>query len=181
VPAGWKIEKITDASGAPGTAPWLSLSHQTGASDVAKEIFVYAEENTSLIDRAAYVYLRAERLQYCVEVVQSAVSGFGIDVIELATYQPVELFDFTYQAGQVRAFSVTWRPATARMTVYVTKTNGGFSGTGFPDSNIMLSGNSQTYTVTSNAVAEDRLTRLDFTLTDGITTKIKTLFLRQKQ
>jgi hypothetical protein len=67
------------------------------------------------------------------------------------------------------------------MTVYVTKTEGGgFSGTGAPESNITLSGNSQTYTVTSNAVAENRLTRLDFTLTDGTATEVKTLFLRQK-
>jgi hypothetical protein len=181
VPDGWKVEKITDASGISDTAPWLTLSNLAGTSGVVEDIFVYAEKNTSLSDRTGYIYIRSGKLQYCVEVIQSVTSGFGIDVTDLSTFRPVELFDFTCQAGQVRTFSVEWRPATARMTIYVTKINGGFSGTGAPDSNITLGGNSQTYTVTSNAVAEERLTRLDFTLTDGIMTETKTLFLRQKQ
>jgi hypothetical protein len=181
VPTGWIIEKITDVSGLPGTAPWLTLSSMSGASGIVEEVFVYAEKNTVQSNRVGYIYIRSEKLLYYIEVIQSATPGFGIDVTDLSTHRPVDLFDFTRQAGQVRTFSVEWRPATARMTVYVTKTNGGgFSGTGAPESNIILSGNSQTYTVTSNAVAEERLTRLDFTLTDGTATEVKTLFLRQK-
>jgi hypothetical protein len=120
-----------------------------------------------------------------VEVVQSTTPGFGIDVIDVSTGRAVDLFDFTRQAGQVRTFSVVWKPVTAMMTVYVTESGGGFSGTSvpepLPDSRTTLTGGRKTYTVTGNAVGEDRVTRLDFTLTDGITTEIKSLYLRQKQ
>ncbi|MDR1676077.1 MAG: FimB/Mfa2 family fimbrial subunit, partial [Tannerella sp.] len=47
VPAGWEIERITDASGAPGTAPWLTLSRMSGAVGAAEEVFIYTEKNTS--------------------------------------------------------------------------------------------------------------------------------------
>jgi hypothetical protein len=179
-PSGWEIEKITGTNGIPGTAPWLTLSRMSGASGTPGEIAVYTEKNTSLSDRTGYIYIRSQKLQYCVEVVQGVTPGFGIEVTD-GSGRTVEILDFTYSAGQVGTFRVEWKPATALMTIYVTQTGGGFSGTGIPDDRTTLTGGSVTYTITSNAVNEDRLTRLDFTLTDGVTTEVKSLFLRRKQ
>jgi hypothetical protein len=181
VPAGWEIEKITDSSGTASTVPWLTLDAMSGAPGAAKDVTVLTGKNTSTSDRMAYIYIRSGNLRYCVEVNQGTVSGFGIEVTDLSTGQPVSQYDFTYQAGQVKEFKVVWKPTTTKVTVYVTNPGTAFSGTGVPVNDSKLTGGSKTYTITGNGVTTDRLTKLDFTLTDGIRTEVKTLFLIQKQ
>jgi hypothetical protein len=181
VPTGWEIEKITDAGGTAGAASWLALDVLSGASGVAGNVTVLVDKNTSASDRTAYVYIRSGNLRYCVEVTQSAIPGFGIEVTDFSTGQPVSLYDFTWQAGQVKEFRVVWKPETAKVTVYVTNPGAAFQGTGMPGNNSELAGGFKAYAITSKKVETDRLTRLDFTLTDGVRTEIKTLFLRQKQ
>jgi hypothetical protein len=181
MPAGWEIEKITDASGMAGTAPWLTLNLLADASGAAKAVTVFTEKNTSMSNRTAYIYIRSGNLRYCVEVTQETVPGFYIEVTDLSTGQPVDLYDFTYQAGQVKEFRVVWKPATIKVTVYVTNPGTAFAGTGAPGNNSQLTGGSKTYTITGNGSTINRLTKLDFALTDGTRTEVKTLFLRQKQ
>jgi hypothetical protein len=181
VPSGWTVEKITDASGMDGTAPWLTASRMSGGSGAAVDMYVLTTENTGASVRTGYIYIRSGNLRFCVEVNQSATPGFGVEVTDPVTGYPVETVDFGYQGGQTKQFRAVWKPSTARMTVYVTESGGGFSGSGLPVGTEVLAGGTKDYTVTGNTVTGDRYTRLDFTLTDGSRTAVRTVFVRQKQ
>jgi hypothetical protein len=181
VPEGWTLEKIADAGGAAGSAPWLALNRTAGAAGAAENIYAYTEANTSQSVRTGYIHIRAGNLRYRVEVTQGATPGFGIEVTDPSNGQPVEMLDFGYGSGEVKTFRVAWKPSTARMTVYVTESGGGFSGAGIPGGTAVLAGSPVTYTVESAPVTADRYTRLDFTLTDGSRTAVRTVFVRQKQ
>jgi hypothetical protein len=53
---GWEIEKITDASGLPHTATWLTASDASfAAPNTSKDIYLFAEENTTGVKRTGYI------------------------------------------------------------------------------------------------------------------------------
>ncbi|MDR0758431.1 MAG: hypothetical protein LBF85_11390, partial [Tannerella sp.] len=180
VPGGWTVEKITDQSDMPGTANWLTLYSATPTA--TGEIFVCVTENTSAVERKGYIHIRSGKLQYRVEVVQSATHGFGLEIIDKQTWQEISMLDFDRTAGQEKTFKVIWRPATAGVTVTVSYPVNGFSGTGVPSNNTSITSPDGWYncTIRTGAVSDNTLTRLDFTLSDGMNIAVKTLFIRQR-
>ncbi|MDR2775351.1 MAG: FimB/Mfa2 family fimbrial subunit [Tannerella sp.] len=181
VPNGWEIEKITDQSGIPNTAAWISVSTSSAMSGVSVNIFVYTEKNTSSSERTGYIYISSGKLRYCVEVIQGTAPGFGLEVIDSVTFREITTLDFSYAGGQKNSFKVIWKPVTAKVTVTVSNPGTAFSGSGLPANNITLAGGSASYTITSMPVSNNRLTRIDFTLYTGVNMEVKTLFIRQKE
>lgn len=181
-PNGWTVEKITDQSGMPNTADWLSLYSPPSA---APNVFVFVEENTSAADRTAYIHIRSGKLQYRIEVVQSSTYGFGLEIVDESAWEEISTLDFGYAAGQKKTFRITWKPITAAVTV--SRSNPGayaFSSTGTPADNTSFSSpyGWYYYTAITNAVSNNTITRLDFTISDGLAKiETKTLFLRQRK
>ncbi|MDR2763987.1 MAG: FimB/Mfa2 family fimbrial subunit [Tannerella sp.] len=186
VASGWEIEKITDASGTAIT--WLTASERSFASpNVPKDVFLFAEENTTGTRRTAYLYIRAGQLSFRVTVVQQELfdmritDGSGNEINEL-------VFPL---AGGTAGFSVNWTPATASVTVAVTDAGQsaagttGFKGTGFPAGKTVINGGSATYgnvradAYTGGDLVIHRASKVDFTINDGNAIVTRTLFLRQ--
>jgi hypothetical protein len=181
VPGGWTVEKITDQSDMPGTAGWLTLYSATPTA--TGELFVCVTENTSSVERTGYIHIRSGKLQYRVEVVQSAIHGFGLEIIDEQTWQEISVLDFGNTAGQEKSFKVIWKPATAKVTVTVSNPGSVFLGTGVPSNNTLLASPDGWYncTVKTFAAPQGTLTRLDFTLSEGMNMAVKTLFIRQRK
>ena len=182
VPEGWSVDKITDASNNPNTAPWLTLD---SAPTPAGEVFVYVEENTFSVGRTGYIHIRSGKLQQRIEVVQSAARGFGLEVMDKATWQEITTLNFDNIANQSKTFRLSWRPMDALVSIAITATNPGnaFSATGglfTPPSPSKVSNGFFDYTVTTNHASSGELIRVDVTLTHGIDEMVKTLYIRQR-
>jgi hypothetical protein len=177
VPEGWEIEKITDQSDVPGTATWLTVSVMSGMSG---DVFVHVGKNTLSSERKGYLHIRSGALQYRVEVIQGTATGFGLEIIDPVTCREITVIDFSPEPGQTKSFRLVWKPATAGVAVRHLGTP--FKGTGIPEDGATLTGGTATYTIETieKEDASPWLTRLDFTLSDGVSTVTKTLLVRQK-
>jgi hypothetical protein len=188
VAGGWEIEKITDESGSPNTATWLTTS-ETSSSDPSKDIYLFAQENRTGAERTACIHLRAGRLSFRVTVTQKDV--FDIHITDSNGNDITEL-TFPLQGG-TKTFNVDWEPATTSVTAINTavgKDADGnsvyFSGTGLPNPGagvVTITGGSKTYSVQADAWTGDplihRATKVDFTIVDGAEIVTRSMFLRQ--
>jgi hypothetical protein len=181
VPGGWAVEKITDSGNMPGTASWLTLYSLSPTA--TGDLFVCVAENTSSLERTGYIHIRSGKLQFRIEVVQSATYGFGLEIIDEQTWQEIAMLDFGNAAGQEKKFKVVWRPTTATMMLTVSHPGTAFAGTGVPsDASFASPDGWKEYAITTKSTPSNTLTRLDFTLSDGqANTESKTLFLRQRK
>jgi hypothetical protein len=183
VPSGFTIEKITDRSNSAGTADWLYI--YPVAPTAAGEVFVCVQENTSSVERTGYIHIRSGRLWQRIEVVQSPMPSFSLEIVDEATWQEVTMLDFGPASGVAKTFRITWKPIDATVTFTRSTLSGypTFSGTTtLPKDNSSFTSpyGWMHYTVTSSgSKSATKITRLDFTVTDGTDVLVKTLYLRQ--
>jgi hypothetical protein len=187
VAGGWEIEKITDESGAPGTAPWLTVSQSSFASpDTPEDVYLFATENTTGSGRTAYLYIRAGELSYRVTVSQK--ERFDIWITD-SNGQEINELVFPL-SGAAQSFTVSWTPASLNVTVDSTTIGMNSAGSPerffgvYPESRFSLSNGSgtydaQAYKYTGTDKMIHRASKFDFTLSDGTTSVTRTIFLRQ--
>ncbi|MDR2121457.1 MAG: FimB/Mfa2 family fimbrial subunit [Tannerella sp.] len=188
VAGGWRIEKITDDSGAAGTAAWLTVSETSFATPgMPKDIYLFTEENTTGVARTGYLYIRAGQLSFRVTVRQEEridmriTDGAGQEIHEL-------VFPF---AGAAKSFNIAWMPSATDVTVTVTPVGAdatgaavGFAGAGYPADNTAIRGGAAAYSVRADAYSGSdplicRASKIDFTVSSGEKVATRTLFIRQ--
>lgn len=105
VPTGWETDKVTDASSQP--IDWLSLSPSVGPKDKTVQTRLLLKENTTGNPRTGYVYLKAGRLMYRLEVNQSHIGFVPVSAITL------DKTDITVKEGESFTLNATVLPANA--------------------------------------------------------------------
>jgi hypothetical protein len=185
ISSGWSIEKITGANGVDGTASWLTVSEKSFSSpDILKDIYLYVTENTSGMARTGYIYIRAGKLLYCVTVTQQATAAVHMIITDAETNQEISELNFPHTGGKTKRFKVEWSPSSVNATVNITTVGGdAFSGTGLPANNSTLTGGSQTFDITAADYTGDafteRISRIEFSVSDGAAIMSRSIFLRQ--
>lgn len=76
VPEGWNIEKIADENGNTSNATWLTLDNYSGSANMKSVISLLIDENTSGIERKAFIYIIAGRLRYVIDVIQTPYAAY---------------------------------------------------------------------------------------------------------
>ncbi|MDR1602313.1 MAG: FimB/Mfa2 family fimbrial subunit [Tannerella sp.] len=181
---GWKVDEITNENGTP--ASWLTVSEQSFATPgVSKDIYVYANENTTGAKRTGYIYIRAGKLSFRVTVTQKEI--FEMYITDVMGNEIDELvFPLTGNTSDLmKDFSVDWTPSTRAVSVSVAISGDeAFTGVGMPQNSTVITNGSKFYQVIANSYTGSdpviyRSSKVDFTLTDGETIVTRTLFLRQ--
>ncbi|GHV52705.1 hypothetical protein FACS1894181_16000 [Bacteroidia bacterium] len=109
VPSGWTVEKITDASGMAGTAPWLTVSEASFASPgIPRDVFIYATANFTNAERIGYIYIRSGKLVCPISVVQAFYLGNPGSSSVKATVPSMFVMDGNRKSITVQA-NVSWQ------------------------------------------------------------------------
>lgn len=180
--------------------PWLRISPAGGTGAATPtDIVLTLDANESGAERTAYVHVKAGRLTYVVEVVQTMDAKIGVRVVNASNDAITELV-FSAAAGTApvsQTFTVNWAPKDADLMITSeAMTTVAFpSGVGEPATGTVTGGNSGTgtisYTVAPPAISAadvdettgdpflEKVSKLDFTTTNGISYASATVFLRQ--
>lgn len=194
--SGWYVDKIVDA--ADGTSPvtWVTLSPDHGEANNKTKTILKVDENNSL-ERSAIIWLAAGRLRYAVNVTQFLTSAIGIQILNDSNVPITELV-FASSPGIIptkQKFTVNWQPKEADLMI----TNTAIGTKGFPDGcgapvTETIPGGAGTiaYEVSPSAITTNELdeskggepflekvSKVDFTTTNGTTTTNATIYLRQ--
>ncbi len=191
-PGGWKGEVAADG------VSWLTLTSPnpvTGVADVDGIVAFKVTANDTDATRVTRIKFTAGRLTYNVEVKQTLDNAFGIRVlennIEITELIFPSMADLPY-ADIEHDIVVKWDPASSQCLVSTTNIENVFSYANNTDpttnGNNILSGGSQPLTLRAAemTVAERNATpflskveRMDFTVNDNGSYKMKSVFLRQ--
>lgn len=191
--SGWYIEKIESATTGVGT-DWLTLTPNVGTANNKTEVILTYEANNTGGDRTVTVWFAAGRLRYPVTVTQGIMPRISLNIVDPVTMQPLRELIFDAAVGQIpdaQSFMVNWEPKLADVTVLnVTVAANPFpSGSGAPSSGPIAGGagtvtyNIQPPAITGNEVIEfpflDKTSKVDFTVTNGISYASQSILLRQ--
>ena len=200
--SGWYVEKIVDATDGTTKVGWVDLSPDQGVADNPAEVFLTVEENKTTTERSAIIWIAAGRLRYPVKVTQSLTPALGIQLLDGdgSSKMPITELVFASAAGTAPAsqnFTVNWQPKAADLTVTNAAVGAAAfpSGVGEPGGNV-TGGNGGTgtitYTVAPAAFTDaeldekqggnpflEKVSKLDFTTTNGVSYASASLFLRQ--
>lgn len=193
--SGWYVEKIVDANDEATEVTWVNLSQRNGAADNPAEVFLTVEENKTTTERSAIIWIAAGRLRYQVKVTQSLTPALGIQVVD-GNNKPITELVFAGVNPAQQTFTVNWQPKDADLTVINAQvgTEAFPQGVGAPTSAVPAGNNGTgtiTYTIAPNAftAAEvneqtgnpflEKVSRIDFTTTNGISFANASIFLRQ--
>jgi hypothetical protein len=196
VTAGWTIEKIVDAN--DNAVTWLSATEpQSGPAGVETPVYLKYEANPSATqERDAYIWIKATRLRFPIHVKQLTVPPLGLDILD-ENGQPVSELIFESSLGSTptpQQFTVKWDPKTQNVAVTTATlgSDGDFpyaSAAGINPGNMSDPSGQKTFTVTLPQVTEsdirqyplmDKVTRIDFTVTNGASYISKSIILRQR-
>lgn len=189
-PSGWSVEQIADSGNNP--VSWLSVS-SAGEYSGSTDVKLILEENTGS-DRTAYIYLKAGRLVYKVTVTQTTTSGIDLYIKDAGGNEISELF-FREPIGvqpAAQKFGLFWFPATSDVMVS-SQMVGTTPFTLAPGSDVPATFNNASGEIWYNTilptpiygadVADDpfmeKISRFDFTITNGQRYMTKSLFLHQ--
>lgn len=197
---GWKVSSIVDASGNPIT-DWLTTSVSSGNAGVSTNMQIFVTENNSAQQRKGYIHISAGRLTYVIEVNQSLVPPLSLFIKNTASGQEISELIFVSQSANVvpdaQQFTASWMPIDKEATLtYLGLGGKPFSfGTGSdtPGLNgvVNTSGGGtgkQTFTIIPTALTQaeidanpliEKASKLDFTISNGISFTSKTIYLRQ--
>lgn len=191
--SGWHIDKIESATDGVDK-DWLTLTPQTGDADEKTKIVMTYDANDTGADRTVIVWFAAGRLRYPVTVTQTIIPHISLDIVDPVTNEPLTELVFDAGVGQIPAtqsFKVVWTPLSADVTVSNTPlaANPFPSGSGAPESGVLSGGTGPiTYDVQPAAVDPveaantpflDKTSKVDFTVSNGITYASVSIMLRQ--
>ncbi len=197
---GWKVSSIVDASGNPIT-DWLTTSVSSGNAGVSTNMQIFVTENNSGQQRKGYIHISAGRLTYVIEVNQSLVPPLSLFIKNTASGEEISELIFVSQSANVvpdaQQFTASWMPIDKEGTLtYLGLGGKPFSfGTGSdtPGLNgvVNTSGGGtgrQTFTIIPTALTQaeidanpliEKASKLDFTISNGVSFTSKTIYLRQ--
>lgn len=197
---GWKVSSIVDANGKPIT-DWLKTSVNKGNPNVITDMKILLMENNSGQDRKGYIHISAGRLTYVIEVNQNLVPPLELSLSGIDGEEITELVFNSQKAGvapEAKQFTASWMPIDRECDVIgtrmgtpplfsfgagshtpgqgaFTKTNG--EGKGKQVYNIVPAPFTQTE-INDNPLIE-KISRIDFVLTNGVGFMTKSIQLRQ--
>lgn len=201
-PSGWKIEKITDAGGS--SISWLSVVSMigtpvtAGTSGNVSDLKLNMTENTSGLDRIAFIHLSAGRLTHTVKITQKAELNLELTITDMSGKEISELVFISSADVQPAAqqFKLKWNPSV--FTVSSSRTdlyNVGFSFDGSSDQPgsgaftlINDASGEKTFTVRPTAITSaeyatnpflEKVSVVDFRIGDPYTFLTASIFLRQ--
>lgn len=196
-PTGWAIEKIVDATDETTTATWLSVQEESeGVAELKKTLWIKTDENTANSERTARIWFKAGRLRYAVTVTQ------GVTSTKLSIIAPLtgtELTELLFAAEKdvlpaSRQFTVTWAPAASPVSVvtslsglnpafmYYTTSDRVVPGTIQSDvgsKNYIIQPSAITSAELEDNLTSNRVTKVEFSITVGEETIVKSISLRQ--
>lgn len=197
---GWKVSSIVDASGNPIT-DWLTTSVSSGNAGVSTNMQIFVTENNSAQQRKGYIHISAGRLTYVIEVNQSLVPPLSLFIKNTASGEEISELIFVSQSANVvpnaQQFTASWMPIDKEATLtYLGLGGKPFSfGTGSdtPGLNGVVNTagggtGKQTFTIIPTALTQaeidadpliEKASKLDFTISNGISFTSKTIYLRQ--
>lgn len=192
--SGWYVEKIVGANDETADVTWVDLSQRNGTADNPTEVFLTVEENKTTTERSAIIWIAAGRLRYPVKVTQSLTPALGIQVVD-GNNKPITELVFAGENPATQTFTVNWQPKDADLTIINAQvgTEAFPSNSGAPINGMEPAGNggTKTYTIqplafTAAEVGEqtgnpflEKVSRIDFTTTNGISFANASIFLRQ--
>jgi hypothetical protein len=191
--SGWYIEKIVDATDENTLVNWLTVTPMSGSAYVKTKVILTFGENTGTTPRSAFIIIAAGRLRYKVKVTQGITKAFGIRITDPATGLPISELKFTNTSPPMQPYKVTWAPIASDLAVTNTPItteafpSGGITGTP-PVGNSTLSGGIKDYNIiptpftatelTNNPFME-KISRIDYLLSDGVSYDTKSIILHQ--
>lgn len=197
---GWKVVSIVDAEAKPIT-DWLKTSVSKGDANVTTDMKLLLTENSSGQDRKGFVHISAGRITQIIEVSQNLVPPLELSLINADGKEITELLFNSQDAGvapEGKQFTALWMPIdrecdvmSARMgstplfsfgTGSHTPGQGAFvktsgEGKGKQIYNIVPAPFTQTE-INENPLIE-KISRIDFVLTNGVGFITKSIQLRQ--
>ncbi|MDR2040001.1 MAG: hypothetical protein LBQ60_18925 [Bacteroidales bacterium] len=196
VPGGWTIESIDDAQGDTETVSWLTVSRKSGPANSKVIVSILTEENTFSENRTGYIHIKAGRLSYKVEVIQTHQSKIDLRIMDESGIDVSELLFHSNVGGTVPAqlLNVNWLPQSTVMYVMAASVNG-IPAFDFGTGDAIISGpvvgiNGQKfYTIQPSAMTQveidndpfmEKMLKVDFTVAHEIEYITKTLFLLQR-
>lgn len=197
---GWKVSSIVDANGKSVT-DWLTTSLTSGNAGVSTNMQIFVTENTSGQQRTGYINITAGRLTYVIEVNQNLVPPLSLLIKNSTSGEEISELIFVSQSANVipasQKFTVSWMPIDKEATL----TNLGLGGKPFafgtgsdtPGLNGVVNTvgggtGKQTFTIVPTALTQaeidanpliEKSSKLDFTISNGVSFMSKTIYLRQ--
>ncbi len=197
-PLGWKIEEVVDAADGITPVSWLSVQDDTtGTAEVKKNLWLRVGENNTGNERTAHIVINAGRLRHTVVVKQSIDPGAELLVLDPLTGKEISGLLFTAPKDAqpaARQFSVQWNPVSASPSITTSLSGNNPAFTFQTGSDVIVSGHipagayQQTFTVFPTPIMKtdltdnpfmERVTRVEYTVTNESKTATRSLFLRQ--
>lgn len=201
-PSGWVISSIIDdATGT--TASWLNIATgDMSGGTTKKTIFLLLDRNSSGSVRSARVSVKAGTITLAVQVNQSQETNLGLSIKDNAGINDIAELIFYAPAGTPPAaqqFVVSWAPKVSECsvisnmmgTVAFNYGSGDILGTGGFTQTTGGGTGIQTFSIAPPAISAsdidpvsgnpflERVSKVDFTITNGISYISKSIFLRQ--
>lgn len=193
VNSGWYIDRIVDATDKTTPVSWLTLTPNTGAVDNKTKVVLTYEENNSGKSRSAIVWIAAGRLRFPVTVIQKTEPRIMLEIVDPTTNLPLTSLLFAAQQNVVPAtqsFRVNWAPKNAGLAILNTAVGSTAfnSSSGIPSTTTIYGSGTMQYNIRPAALTNaeitanpfiEKISKVDFTVTNGVSYATKSIILRQ--
>ncbi|MCD8268228.1 MAG: hypothetical protein LUD46_07015 [Parabacteroides sp.] len=152
-----------DAEDEKTTVTWIKPSPDEGEANVKTKTILKVEENASLTDRSAIIWLAAGRLRFAVNVTQTSTAAAGIKILD-GNNMPVTDLIFASSKGVTplsQKLSVDWLPKKSDLSITTTaiSANAFPMDVGAPETGTLSASTNRpkVYTIAPMAITEEEL------------------------